>query len=256
MNKIFYFTGTGNSLQIAEDIAKILGGSEVINLAGYDLSGTVEAERVGIVFPIYFWGLPRIVERFLNGLKIERGTYVFAAANYGLWPGKALDRAGEILKKRSIPLNSAFLLKMPDNYILWYGAKSQKAQKKCFDREKIKIEQIGETILRKENSPMEKSRYVVDRMFTNAVNRSAAKKYSTRDMKFSVTPDCIGCSLCEKICPVHNITLVDQKPVWNHHCEVCLACIQRCPQKAIDYDHKAQDRKRYVNPNIKFRNVL
>lgn len=251
-NLIFYFTGTGNSLQIAENIADSLGGSEAISLAGYDLSAEVEAERVGIVFPVYFWGIPKIVERFLKQLKIRKGAYVFAVANYGLWPGKALDAAGKILEQRSIPLNSAFLIKMPDNYILWYGAKSEQTQNKLFEREKIKIKHIAEIVGRKEDSPMEKSRYVIDRIFTNPVKRSAAKKYGTQDLKFSATESCVGCGLCEKICPVHNITLINQKPVWNHHCEVCLACIQRCPQKAIDYNHKTQNRTRYINPNVKF----
>jgi len=40
-------------------------------------------------------------------------------------------------------------------------------------------------------------------------------------------------------------------PVWGNHCEACLACIQRCPTKAIDYNHKTQARKRYINPNVK-----
>ncbi|HEX3037589.1 MAG TPA: EFR1 family ferrodoxin [Oscillospiraceae bacterium] len=249
-NKIFYFSGTGNSLQVAKDIAKAIGDCEVIKLANYDTSNELIAERVGMVFPIYFWGLPLIVERFLKQIKIPNDTYTFAIGTYGIWPGKAVDQAEHILGERKITLNSGFFIKMPDNYILAYGARSDKSQKKCFEQEKIKIEAISKMILARENKPIEKSKYVVDRLFTNMVYQSASKKFAATDKKFTSNQHCVGCGMCERMCPVGNITVIKERPVWSHHCEACLACIQRCPMHAIDYKNKTQNRKRYVNKNV------
>lgn len=251
MNKIFYFTGTGNSLQVANDIADILGESEIVRIADFDLSNEILAERVGIVFPIYFWGLPLIVEKFIKNIKLKDNTYVFLIATYGLWPGKALEEAKSILVKRRISSNAGFFIKMPDNYILWYGAKSQAAQQKCFSGESIKIKEIGTIVLQKETVPVEKSKYLIDRLFSYPVNKLSAKRFASTSKKFSVNQNCTGCGLCAKICPVHNICLDTSSPVWGNHCEACLACIQRCPMQAIDYNHKTQARKRYVNPNVK-----
>lgn len=44
---------------------------------------------------------------------------------------------------------------------------------------------------------------------------------------------CNGCSLCVKNCPVSNIELYDQKPIFNNKCILCLNCIYSCPQKAL-----------------------
>ena len=63
MNKIYYFTGTGNSLQIAEDLSVELGECSINKIAEYS-GDLIEADTLGIIFPIYFWGLPLIVCEF------------------------------------------------------------------------------------------------------------------------------------------------------------------------------------------------
>ena len=71
MNKIYYFTGTGNSLQIAEDLSGELGESSINKIAEYS-GDLIEADTLGIIFPIYFWGLPLIVCEFLKKLNVKR----------------------------------------------------------------------------------------------------------------------------------------------------------------------------------------
>ena len=53
------------------------------------------------------------------------------------------------------------------------------------------------------------------------------------DKSYHTDENCVVCCTCTKICPVHNIKMVDDKPVWQHHCQNCLACIKWCPKKAI-----------------------
>lgn len=76
-------------------------------------------------------------------------------------------------------------------------------------------------------------------------------KFHEADRNYIVNDKCTGCGLCARRCPVHNITMNEGKPVWNHKCELCVACIQSCPKEAINYAGKTENRKRYLNPNVK-----
>ncbi|MDR2194165.1 MAG: 4Fe-4S binding protein [Treponema sp.] len=39
------------------------------------------------------------------------------------------------------------------------------------------------------------------------------------DKKFTVNNNCTGCGICEKVCPVDNIEILNNKPQYKHHCE-------------------------------------
>jgi MinD superfamily P-loop ATPase len=71
-----------------------------------------------------------------------------------------------------------------------------------------------------------------------------------------VGESCNGCELCRKVCQVDNIRIEDGRPVWQHHCEQCLACIQWCPQEAIQVGTKTIGRTRYHHPEIKATDLM
>jgi len=48
----------------------------------------------------------------------------------------------------------------------------------------------------------------------------------------------------------------NDKPSWIHQCEQCLACIQWCPQEAIQYGKKTVRYQRYHHPEITLKNML
>lgn len=249
-NVIFYFSGTGNSLQAAKDIAEKLGNCEVVNLAKVSAKTEISAERVGIVFPVYFWGIPNIVSKFLSEVKVNGTPYIFSVATCGSTKGAALVQVNDLLKQQNQRLSAGFVLKMPGNYIVMYGAQSEEKQRELFQNEKDTVKKISEIVSSKKENIPEKSSFALDVMIGKAISRAAAPKFPSGDVHFTVSDSCIGCGKCEKACSVNNLTMINGRPSWNHHCECCMGCIQVCPVSAINYGNKTQKRKRYWNPNI------
>ena len=66
---------------------------------------------------------------------------------------------------------------------------------------------------------------------------------------FYVTESCSHCGLCERVCTSGCIRLTAGIPVWTEkRCNMCMACVNRCPQTAIQYGKGTTKRGRYVHP--------
>ncbi|WP_160679930.1 EFR1 family ferrodoxin [Clostridium sp. C8-1-8] len=253
---ILYYSGTGNSLQVAKDINSELGGFKLFNIASIRTEDKIriEGKVLGIVFPVIYARLPLILERVLEKLEINEDSYVFAVATHGGAPAEVLIKLRKIFKSKGITLSSGFLIHMPGNNIFSYGANSIKRQRKLFQREKKKVKKITHIIKERKNYKCELSKLVVDILIDRAFIKTTdkiVKNLHLRDKDFWVKDNCSSCKLCERICPVNNIQFNKDKPTWKHNCEQCAACIQYCPVQAIQWGNKTIKRKRYTNPNIK-----
>ena len=87
---LFYFTSTGNCLDVANKMKKELGDCNLYDIAKYDINIEVKEDKIGFIFPIYYGSVPRIVENFLNNVKIKKNSYVFVIATYGANAGRAI----------------------------------------------------------------------------------------------------------------------------------------------------------------------
>jgi len=87
----------------------------------------------------------------------------------------------------------------------------------------------------------------------NKLGKPFADKIGNIDVNFSVDEKCKGCHICERICPNENIVIERNKPIWQHKCGLCNACIQWCPQQAI---HFKDEICRYRNPYITIEDLI
>ena len=250
-NIIFYFSGTGNCLKLSKDIAKELPDCEIVSMAkheSYTLNG--EYECVGFVYPTYFSGIPIKVNRFLSNFNFPENKvpYIFVIASCGAFAGNALAQVSDLLKQRGQKPDYGNKIKMVSNYVIAYDV-GKNVDKKTKKSDAATLS-IIEDIQMKKIKPIGRINSLL-RMYYNR----QVKIIPTTDKDYTVSDDCVSCAICKEICPVNNIELTAGKPVFKHYCEQCMACIQYCPNRAINYKNKTQKRGRYTNPDVSYKEL-
>ncbi|MBU2644448.1 EFR1 family ferrodoxin [bacterium] len=250
---IYYFTGTGNSLKIAKDLGKELN-SQLIRISKQNLAiNKDENDRVGFVFPVYYWGLPHMFKQFVENLEIRKDAYVFAVSNFGNNPGLSHLQLNEIVVSKGVKLSSAFGVSMPGN--MWSMHYSHYTKKDINDRIAAQHEatvaiaaQIAIGVEIPVTDDIENQRKEEELYRNFAPNRA--------DEHFWADDICNGCGICVQLCPSGNIDMIEDKPVWRHKCEFCLACMHWCPLEAIEYKNDSVEKERYRHPDIRMKELF
>lgn len=256
-SEVYYFTGTGNSLVVARDIAKEIDG-ELISIP-YVINKeniAADAEVIGIVFPVYIWGVPLIVKRFVKKIGNLNGKYIFAIATYGGMPAATIKFLEKVIESCGGKLAAGFKVHMPGNYTPMYGAIAEKKQQKMFNNWRKKVKFIAEYIKSGKQGRKENNNILVNFIFSNIVYNSAVNYIHVMDKEFYADEKCSECGICHKVCPVDNIDMTDGKPSWKGKCEQCFACLQWCPEKAVQFGKSTSKRKRYHHPDIKIQDII
>jgi ferredoxin len=239
--RIYYFTGTGNSMRAARVIAGRLGSTEIVSMrADPKDHPATDCEIVGFVFPVYHWTMPAPAVSFVEKLKIDPKAYVFAIAMPSFICGKACEKLAEILDKKGISLSYGNIVNSVANYVIVYPPFPSPRLRVPRTEKKLRI--IAEDIFekRKRDYPRASSfiRRRSERFMTPYLE---LQKYA--DDPFTISEDCISCGMCSRVCPCHNIVLEGGKPTFQHHCANCMACVVSCPKRAIGYEITSGDRK-------------
>lgn len=245
---IFCFSGTGNSLHVAKVITK-QNGDEIVMMTEAELLqektySLQEGERLGFVFPIYWWGIPTQVKRFVEHMKLsfpqlsEQHTYTYAYATYGMVGNNGMRDIRKCLERKHIDLDAAFEVKMVDNYIIGYELANKEKQKALLEKAEIQIQEDASSIARRQKQKIKDYLWI----FKPIVHK--CYQSTNHAKKFFVTEDCINCGRCRQKCPSNAIERKNDKLVWSQDCTFCLKCIHNCPKQAIQYG-KTQGRTRY-----------
>lgn len=250
---LFYFTGTGNSKWVANQLAQqlkddVISINQLLKSEATPYQFNVPAnDRVILVFPIYSWGIPTPIRLFLDRVQWqwEGERRLFAVATCGDNAGLANKMLAEKLAEQSIKLVSFHTVSMPNCYILMPGFdvdKEEVAKAKVTaapERIKLIAKAIQEERQVKDLYAKGSLAWVKSRLIYPGFMKSA------HHTQYYTTASCTHCGLCEKLCPMNNITLTNGTPQWKDQCVQCMACIQRCPSRAIEYGKVTQGKGRY-----------
>jgi ferredoxin len=252
MTKIFYFSGTGNTLWSAKRIAALLGQCELFNMGAEMLKppATIRAERVIFLFPAYAYQSPLLVRRFLLRSEI-RSPYVAAIVTFGTDPGGALAEVCRILSRKKIRASFFGCIPSVENYIPIFGPPGEQKQKKQLAMQRAATEALARAL-----GDRRTNRVWPVRPFSMLVSSLLRLAKPLFVKGFRVGAGCNGCGICAAICPAANIAMQGQQPVFSRRCEHCQACLNWCPSRAIRYIRMKPDTPRYHHPEISLGEML
>ena len=236
---IYYFSGTGNSQWVAEQLA-LATGDCAINLIECEPPKTVEGQTIGLAFPVYAWGMPEPVTTFAKQL-MGTPAFAFGVCTCGADAGNTMEKLCRVFS-----IHSQYSIIMPNNYVIGSNPDSSEVIRQKIFHAKERIEDISQMIARHQSeSNVEKGRLA---WLKSSFVHYGFEHFARTTKPFYVTDSCISCGLCAKNCPTKTISIVDGKPVWGTKCYQCTSCINRCPVQAIQYGKDTLKRGRYVFP--------
>lgn len=250
---IFYFSATGNSKYVAERLAtatddKTISIEECMTTKRF-LYDVPDGERIGFVMPTYFYGMPKIVEEFLDNVQLftKGDNYVYLALTMGGSCGTACKAFRNKMSERGICTDAFFGIVMPDTWTPMFDLTDTEANMRVLEAADKEVDEVIAAVTEKRKGDFNKHKGVWG-IFTS-FTRMAYRRESTE--KFDVSESCVGCGLCEKVCPDQAIAIKGGRPVWTKEsCNFCLRCLHRCPKFAISFGKNSRKHGQYTNPNV------
>jgi ferredoxin len=272
--KIYYFSGTGNTLWSAKKIAGYLSqaqspvgfeensdpsaakpvSAELFNISALMRRPPVpiEADRVIFMFPSYAYQMPLLARRFIIRSEI-RSAYIAALVTYGSDPGGTLAELHRLLKRKNLALSFSGRIPSVENYIPIFGPPGETVKEKRLLLQDRATEDAARAIAAgKINSPwkIRPLSILVSSLFRLGLRKNIFVK------GFRLGAECNGCGLCGRLCPGGAIIMEKGKPVFSEGCEQCQACLNWCPRQSISFLRLRAGTKRYHHPGIKVEELL
>ena len=238
---VFYFTGTGNSLYVAKQLEENpISIPQVIHQANLEFS----ADSIGIVAPAYGHEVPPMVQEFLKKA-VFHTNYFYMILTYGNRHGGAAELAKQLCESCGITVNYINVLLMVDNWLPNFDMNEQKSIDKKVEEH---LAAIREDVYTRKNmiAAVTDTDRAAHQQFLDRMKQMAPDAWQHL---IRVTDGCIGCGICEKVCPSASIRIINGKATHiPGNCQTCFACVHACPQKAIGLTVPEK------NPNARYRN--
>lgn len=253
---VLYFTGTGNCLYVARQLAgkegEILSIPQLMRKKQFE----IEADEIGLVYPIYGHMPPYMVREFIKKAQLK-AEYKFAVLTYGMRKCNAVEIWDGISRKAGNVFDYIGTIVMVDNWLPNFDMNEQMKIDKHIPENLAKITSDLSN-RRRWHEPVTQEEREQHEGFISLSGLDPEVGFLMKaDRSFRVTDDCIHCGICTYVCPRGNYQLTGQGVKMQGDCEFCFACIQNCPQRAIQFK-KNEDGTwpdgSEKNPNARYRN--
>ena len=247
---VFYFTGTGNSLYVAKQMEEA-----PISIPRAMRQGALEftAEEIGVVCPVYGHEVPEMVKEFLKRAKFNT-EYFYMLLTYGNRHGGAAELAFALCRQCGIQPAYINVVLMVDNWLPGFDMEEQKRLDKNVEGQ---LDHILADVKARRHwiAPVTQQNRAAHQ---EVLSRMRQMPPDAWQHLLRVNEACVGCGVCEKVCPSGSIRLEGSRAVYKPgHCQTCLACIHACPQKAICLTIPEKNpQARYRNEHIALSEII
>lgn len=247
---VFYFTGTGNSLHVAKQLEEApISIPQVMRQEKLMFS----ADSIGVVAPVYGHEVPPMVKEFLKKATFQT-EYFYMVLTYGNRHGGAAELAHQLCQERGIQVTYINVVLMVDNWLPSFDVEEQKRLDKDVEGQLANI--VADVASRRHwISPVTDQDRAAHQEFLNRMSQMPPDAWQHL---LRVVESCVGCGVCEKVCPSGSIHVVNGKAVHTPgNCQTCLACAHACPHKAIQLTTPEKNpQARYRNKHITLQEII
>lgn len=243
---IYYFSGTGNSYQVAKLLAYLTQDKmqDISTLKDYKHDDSV----MGFVFPVHCYDVLDLMQDFIRKLEIKRDKkiYCYVVVTCGGKVGNTFITMQDLLKVKNIELAYRNEVYLPDNILSFWG---KKYNYNLLNTYKDKVLKIAEEL----NQRKTNNNVLVKKSWWYVIKKYISWLFIKKCLqKKTVKKNCIHCKRCVKLCPTNNIIEEAGKIKFksNNNCIYCLACIQWCPMQAINFGSYNLKDKQYHHPEV------
>lgn len=233
---VFYFSGTGNTEVITQELAEGFKNKKIkadlfpvenfeplkFQAKKYDL--------VGFGYPVYGFSTPGILMAFVKKLRLlpDQKVFIFSTCAGPVYLNTiAATRLKNLLKKKKAEVVYERQFYMPPNMLI---PTPEDFSKQLYNTAVKKIKKMVQELL------TGNIRLVRPGLLGRLINLTTGMMdffciFTARD--YHVRPACNFCGVCIKLCPVKNIYIKNRKIKFGWRCQSCFRCVYRCPRKAI-----------------------
>ena len=230
---LYYFSGTGNTILVAEKLIEIFKKNNIkVNALKIENSKPEEVDTkktIGFAFPVVMQSTFPFIWDFFRKLPKTNSTEIFMVDTLHAFSGAIVGPLKKVLIKKGYKPIGAKEIIMPNNF---KNKIEQEEDKKKINKGLKEAEKYAYSLINKnaewKNVP------ILPHVFYFLVSRKwfwkIFKKYGS---KFKVDNEkCTKCKICIEICPLDNIVMADF-PGHKNKCEMCMRCVMFCPSEAI-----------------------